>query len=299
MNTTNTLGGRYKLQAFVPGHPPRVLADWFSNLITDYGMDSINSYYEYIWAYCSVGSGAAAPAFSNTQLAGKIATTSSQVSAVYGAEADYIWRRITYQFPQGAAAGNLAEVGVGAKDNGSGLFSRALIKDAQGTPTTITVLPDEVLQVIWEFRLYYPTQTTTLLDISGSGNHEVTVDIFDKNSWRLSASSFNHFYVYSSYLYLYAGVAGIFPATQSSITSYSANDSIYTGDFFYSYLNGSFQVKKKYVIPVHLCNFSDGINLIKFGASNSTKYQAYIDPPIMKTTEKQLTLNLSFNWARA
>ena len=67
----------------------------------------------------------------------------------------YYGGRITWRFGQGIAAGNISEVGLGWGN--SNLWNRALIKDANGNPTTITVLSDEYLDVVSEIRVY-PTQ---------------------------------------------------------------------------------------------------------------------------------------------
>lgn len=65
------------------------------------------------------------------------------------------WTRLTRQFGEGVAAGIIAEVGAGWAANGDTLFSRALITDGAGNPTTITVLSDEYLTVIYELRRFW------------------------------------------------------------------------------------------------------------------------------------------------
>jgi len=267
MNTVSKVAGRYKIQAFVPGRPPRVLADWFPNLITDYGMDLMSgavSGYTEMWNYCSVGTGNAPPAFGNTNLVNRKASTNSTASSLIGNEENYIWRRITYQFPQGAATGNLAEVGIGVSSTGDRLFSRALIKDASGNPTTITVLPDEVLQVVWEIRHYFPQPTTSTVMIAGSGEHECSVAVLNKSS---TVNVFfncisNNFYPYSR---IYSGVTGLAPETASSLT-YSKTESL-TDSTPATYTNGTFKTQK----PLH-CRL---ISLIFRQALADLKYRAH------------------------
>jgi len=304
MNTLSKIGGRYKIQAFVPGNPPRILAEWFPNLITNYGMDLMSGAigaYRDMWRYCSVGTGNAAPAFANTQLANRKATTDYRPVTTGGIEESYVWQRTTYQFAQGAAAGNLAEVGIGSMSSGAGLFSRALIKDVQGNPTTITVLPDEVLQVVWEVRHYFPTATTSTLTIAGSGEHTVSVALFNKQT------SYNSFYglkiINSHYYHVYVlhGTQGLFPETQSSIPS-GTYDSLNNTANVTPYISGSFTRKANPILPVNLFNYTEGISGFKIqqsGESSHLEYQFFIDPPIMKTNEQQLNLTFSLNWARA
>ena len=81
----------------------------------------------------------------------------------------YISHIVEYHFAIGAAAGNLSELGVGWASSGTTLFSRALILDSGGTPTTITVLSDEYLYVTYEHR-FYPSETDATGSIVFTGN---------------------------------------------------------------------------------------------------------------------------------
>ncbi|WP_251258216.1 hypothetical protein, partial [Enterobacter hormaechei] len=124
----------------------------------------------YVYTFCRVGSGNTAPAVTDTVLVSQVASSSTQQAINNGVDrsgAFYAWVRRTTRFTTGTAAGTLAEVGVSPTTSGP-LFSRALILDSGGNPTTITVLPDETLDVTYELRLY-PTLTdaTGTVDIAG------------------------------------------------------------------------------------------------------------------------------------
>lgn len=153
-----------KLIGEVPGSR-HVLADWFPNLITNQGLNYVGQYSTYLSA-CQVGTSSTAPANSDTGLVGFLVGTTTVQSTTYGAAASspyYGKITLVFRFATGVAAGNLSEVGVGRAATGSVLFSRALIVDGVGTPTTITVLSDEILDVTYELRLYVP-----LVDVTGS-----------------------------------------------------------------------------------------------------------------------------------
>lgn len=157
--------GRFKLEAKkldVDGNvvSSRLLADWFDNLITDQGLNYMGATGGWL-SSCQVGTGTAAPAVTDTALAAYLAGTntfvgSSSVGAA-GSAPYYAYVRITYRFGTGVAAGNLSEVGIGLTTTTGNLYSRALILDGGGSPTTITVLADEVLDVTYEHRTYPPT----------------------------------------------------------------------------------------------------------------------------------------------
>ncbi len=179
-------GGRYKIEAFrgitdiygnliaeIPG-TRRLCADWFSNLITNQGLNYIGEQSDYLDA-CHVGTSSTAPQFTDTGLLGFIAGTANRTSNTTSAASGspyYGKRIIVYRFGIGAAAGNLSEVGVGRTATTGNLFSRALIVDGVGAPTTITVLADEFLDVTFELRMYVP-----LIDVTGS----TTLDGISRN----------------------------------------------------------------------------------------------------------------------
>lgn len=179
LNANSGYAGWFKIEAFrtdeagqeIPGSR-RVAADWFPNLITNAGLDLLGTTGgTYVYTYCRVGSGNTAPAFTDTALVSPVAASGTEQSTANGvnrAGTFYAWRRTTIRFANGAAAGTLAEVGVSPAATGA-LFSRALILDSGGSPTTITVLSDETLDVTYELRLY-PTLTDAVgtVDISGT-----------------------------------------------------------------------------------------------------------------------------------
>lgn len=129
---------------------------FFKNIITDYGLNRLGS--GGIFNGCSVGSGTSTPSATDTQLQSQIARTTTILAAstVMSSGAPYYTARVyTYRFPEGAAAGNLSEVGINAATaTPFQLWSRALIVDGSGNPTTITVFSNEVLDVVYECRVY-------------------------------------------------------------------------------------------------------------------------------------------------
>lgn len=132
----------------------------FDNLITDTGLDLIGVGNDI--SNACVGSGSTAPANTDTALAAQISAASSlnTSSTSYNASPEYGQRTTVFRFGAGAAAGNLAEVGV---KYSSSLYARALILDGGGSPTTITVLAGEILDVTYIQRIVPPAA-----DASGS-----------------------------------------------------------------------------------------------------------------------------------
>lgn len=87
----------------------------------------------------------------------------------------YMERTYVKRFAIGQAAGNLAEVGFGNGWGSAVLFSRALIRDAQGNPTTLTVLLNESLDVIYKVRIYMPNAATESDVVVGGVSYRMRV----------------------------------------------------------------------------------------------------------------------------
>jgi hypothetical protein len=144
-------------------HPNKLLTAGLNVLATQSGWMS----------YCQVGSGLNQPLASDTALQTHVAGTSTIQDDNYGAQASvpyFGWRRRTYRFAQGVAAGNLNEVGIGWATSGAALICRHRTVNTDNEETTITVLSDEYLDVTYELRYYPP-----LVDVAGTITLDGTV----------------------------------------------------------------------------------------------------------------------------
>lgn len=156
----NSFAGKFKIEAVrldSDGNEisRRTAADWFPNLITEGGLERIADQPDFI-SYCQVGSGSTTPNINDSALSSWVAGTTSIVASSANVAASspyYVYARKTYRFAEGVATGNLTEVGA-AWLSENGLFSRALILDEFGDPTTITILSNETLDVVYELRMY-------------------------------------------------------------------------------------------------------------------------------------------------
>lgn len=113
---------------------------------------------------CQIGTGTTTPSATDTSLSSFSASTGTLQSASNFVNITtlpyYADFNMTFRFNAGALNGNYSEIGISGSN---GLFSRALIKDQSGNPTTITILSDEFLDVTFTVRQYIPTN-----DISSS-----------------------------------------------------------------------------------------------------------------------------------
>lgn len=284
--------GWFKIEATRPDGTRRVLADWFPNLILNGGLDRMGANDDYL-SWCQVGSGSTAPIAAQTALVNLIAGTDTRQKSVNGAQASapyYGWRRLTYRFAQGVAAGNLSEVGVGWATSGS-LFSRALILDGGGSPTTITVLSDEVLDVTYELRRYPGT-----VDLTGT----VVLDGVTHN-WVSRAAG-----VTAGWAWAGAGDMGLDQAISynGDIGTVTASTASGTSGILsatpLAYSSGSYTRAATVSAGLNDSNLSGGIRSILIGShyDGAGRYQIQFDPAIPKDSTKVLSLTIQHTWAR-
>ena len=296
------LGAWFRLLAISSDGSERVLSDWSPNLITDGGL---NRYNVSSWGgTCVVGSGNTAPANTDTQLATLVASTTTIQSNTTGASSlagsptvYYAHRRIRYRFNAGVAAGNLSEVGVGWAS--TTLFSRALILDGGGSPTTITVAGDEVLDVEYELRAY-PAETDStfsVIDSITAISHACVArpaTVATASQW--APLNYNDTPSAStSSSIAYDGSIG----TETSSPSGTGQTS--TSTTIGSYSNLSYERTYTATWGLDAGNIG-GISALLLRANYSSgggAWQIDINPPIDKDNTKSLSINWKFSWSRA
>lgn len=305
------MAGFFKLEAVRPDGRRRMLADWFPNLILDVGLDLPGQNGEFL-QQCAVGTGSAAPDEGDTSLAAQVAITSTRTSITSGANlsADrYTWARTVFRFSTGAAAGNLAEIGIKCSSPAT-FLSRALILDGGGDPTTITVLSDEVLDATYEFRLYPPL-------IAADGTMTVSGDDYDVSMLAAEVDSLWNL----QHGGLGAGIgfsagnctvgAHLYPSTSTLgtvTTGPSGSPGQFSSGASSSYSPGSHVQDFSYTWNLDAGNVSGGAAAVRIAVGARTSsggeatshmcYQMSVDPPLPKNSGNNLVLNFRSAWAR-
>lgn len=250
---------------------------------------------------CAVGTDNTAPAFTDTQLGGLLASTSNRTNNLEGKQSStlpyYSITQNTYTFAQGAVVGNVAEVGVGPA--ATSLFSRALIVDGSGNPTTITVLADEILVVEYELRLQVPQDDTTGTFTDGGTTYTWTAraaNLGNSNIWsgrelgvlmKLNSTPGQKPEAYDG------AIGTVFQLPSGASSSSGTVTTI-------AYTSGDYSASGSFVFSTGAANFGTGISAVSFySATLNVCYQFSISPAIMKTSSDQLTFNISYSWGRA
>jgi hypothetical protein len=290
------VSGRFKLtktcNGIITGE-----TDWIGNLILNSCLDGLCTTGQDIFSACSylsVGTGSTTPVATNVALVNRLATTTggSATSANIGVDPWYSYTYKTFTFAQGAVVGNVAELGMGTAANGSGLWTRALIKDSSGNPTTFSVFSNETLSVVYEIR-YYPIigQQTGTVVISGvtynytkqsaqiSG--QVGVGLAFPVVTHVNSNNIGKMYETSVLPTQFASISG----TPQDFDSYALA----------TYATGSFYRDETVIAGPTTGNFSTGIGSMLLGkylitSSLNGGYQIAFTPKIPKNNLQSLTL---------
>jgi hypothetical protein len=317
MNQAVTLrprvGGCFKLEAIRPDGSRRLLADWQENLITDLGLELLGSSPSGLASkYCHVGTGNATPAVGNTSLNTWLAVNTSKVGdgffsgSPYGAQESapyYGWQRGVYRFSAGTATGNLTEVGLSPVNTNAQMFSRALIKDGGGSPTTVTVLSDEMLDLTYEIRMYPPlVDDSAIVTISGTA-YTFTIraaEVDSANSWgalicRDGILHDNGNYGISSGIQAFKSfVLGAINESPTGTVTATLNKNFGTET---TYAAGSHLIDATYVWDTDTGTDAAGFSGFLITTTKGT-YQISVSPTIPKTGVNNLSLTFRVSWDR-
>ncbi len=288
------MSGRYKFTAIRPDGRERPLTGWIPNIITDVGLNLLGT--SGVLGYCHVGTNNTAATSAQTALLGWIAASSSiQENSSYAqTSAPYFGTKvIRYRFNQGVATGNLNEVGINSSSSNTVMWSRAVIVDEFGAPTTITVLADEVLDVTYELRLYPPL-------VDGSGTVSISGTSYGV-TWRAGNVTAAPWYYWmgdaASFSYqgnthaIYNGVMNAGILVMPSGTSWN------TSMTNFGYSNNSLQRDGIASYGLNDGNLAGGVKSTAFNSTLGT-YKFEFDNPIPKDATKTLTLTFRIAWSR-
>ena len=278
----------------IPG-TERVVAE-FQNLITNTGLDFLCSSSEMNPQNCQVGSGSTTPANTDSTLQTFTAlttTTFSGTSITANTSSPYYSSRVfSFRFLTGVATGTLTEIGMGITYSTPGnLLSRALILDVLGAPTSITVLSNEILDVIYTLRIYPPTTDT----VTSVGLFTVTSRacmVTDTSSWGYIPL------LYSFTVKAFPGGSHLTAITSSPHLVYTAMAGAASSASVTTYVPGSYQEVGTIIFEPELANSVLGISVITY-TTRLGSWQIEFSPAIFKTAVQRLTLAILTTIARA
>lgn len=290
--------GHFKLEAVNMETGARRFLAEFDNLITNGGMDRLANNSDWN-SWCSVGSGNTAPAFTDSGLVTFIASTNNTSSTSNGNSGSSPWfgQAIkTFRFAIGTATGNLSEIGIGWSSVNGSLFSRALILDGSGNPTTITILSTEALDATYTLQLYAPTADVTGTVVVSGVSYAYTL-----RAASVSSTGWGGGFVFGDQFGWNGGT--VFNGTIGAVTSTPSGSSATLGSpAKQSYTPGSFQIDTIWTMGLTDANVSGGISAAYLIGGQSRgamgAFQVGFSPAIPKDGTKTLTLTFRQSWAR-
>lgn len=281
---------------------------WFSNLITDTGMERIKISPGY--AYGLIGSSNTAPAVTDTKmgtyLAGPISDALSPTIGFRTTPQRHGYGQYNWRFDTGVGTGTVREVGATNTNSSSSylLSSRALVADSGGTPMEIVKGADQILDVYHERRVIVKlTDWTGIVDISGV-NYDVIIRAGRAYTARESFGG--------GPVALWDPTSGISPNVGFSpglayatdidpnVWGYPSGTGVAaTGETSTTVIDdGTWYETTQIEVLLDGFNVVGGIRSI-FLPAGCSSWQVQFDPVVPKTNEKRLRLNFKFTYARA
>lgn len=275
----------------------------FPNMILDQGLDrfgsvNANQLYRAFW----VGTGTTPPAPSDSSLVNGLPTSVSLASEgmTYGPAPDY-WA--AHEMVGTSTVGqfgntNLTEIGVGHGSNAALLFSRALILDSNGNPTSFPLLSDEQLRATYQLRVYPPLNDAIYeVDVSGMRTATVRALRAGGGGWGVQSPTFggsNASPLGTEATNFYQG--GLSALTAISPQGSQVGSSSGGGITVNPYSSGSLKLGwrrswgpmdgNSSSFRTHVC------------AHVCAAFQVEYDPPIAKSNIQSLYLDYEFSWER-
>lgn len=294
MQVSNKLEGKYQIKILAADGSVRLLTDWFSNLITNSGLDRMAQNSDYLM-YCLVGSSREATTVNDVSMPSVIArTTNATQSWSTGSEEPYYISVSTeYVFQDMYIVGSISEVGIGWNHTGTELFSHALITNKDGIVSPIKLIDGDTLVVTYELRMYPSIEDKTgVVSILGipynwTVRSAGVTDIreFTLYSWNLPEPG-NEVYL-----------AEVVDSPITTKDSYPVGESANIDVSISAYTPGSY--KQSFLLKLMPAdgNLVNGIQSIILTIGWAC-YQIGFTPTIMKTDRQIIAINITHSWGR-
>jgi hypothetical protein len=267
----------------------------FKNIITDVGLDAVGTaQIPSLVSYCAVGTGSTPAAATDVGLQTEAGRTNANGGFVdtWGTDANnvYTWGKRTRVFTAAQANGNLTEIGMFQYSSGAPIWCRQLIRDANGTPTTITKTSEYELRAVYELRLYPEVaDVVTSTVINGTAQNVTSRRAFwgNANNWNplryvmLANDGTN---------------CGVYTGVLGPITGQPSGTATYVNGVVGSYTAGSYQRTATVTYGATVANGTIK-SLGTFDFTPSTQYE--LTNAVNKTDTQKLVAVFTSSWGRA
>jgi hypothetical protein len=305
------MGGEFKLVITKPDGSVQE-TDWFDNIILNQGLDRVGSGANTVIAYAQVGTGTSTPVATQVGLDVFLAGSAQQTSPNGGVTnsgsptytENFVW---FFAFAQGAVVGNITELGVGWSATGNNLFSRALILDNLGSPTSITIVAIDQLTVYYRLKVVPPlTDTTGSVTIGGTPysytGRVASVGSFSNSVWTFWAAqigrpgSLTYPNTTDASAATYGAGSVLGAITGSPTVASGTNGTVAAG----AYTPGTFTRDDTWNWSISQGNATGGVQAIMIGYSiqGFAQFQYRFTTVIPKDNTKTMSITTRITWTR-
>ncbi len=313
MQTNMGMAGEFRAVVKRADGSTKIDTGYQKNLILNQGLDFFGGDNgTNMMEYCVIGSGNSQPVYTQNKLdaiVGRATGVGYSIKYDYDASRDgnlYKTNKVCKYSFTGLNNVNISELGLASTyDNTSNYYlcTRALIKDSQGNPTTITVLSGEILEIYYKLWAVFDTTDKTgiinLLDgVGGSTAYNYKTRLSDVGSgeYRIGfvVSLFGPARI-SAYLFDSSGVDLSAITTRPSGDSFSASDSSVQ-----QYEKGSYKKFYTFIFDISAANANNRILLILlYGMCWQVRFGSVADDsPIVKNNTQTLSIPVEVSWGR-
>lgn len=335
INIAPKVKGRFKLRAMKGNIIMRESA-WCPNLIVNGWFNQLFAGPPSTYGICGflAGAGTATPAETDTALVNYLGGGNDYQEGYITTNATVSPRSMTvgvrYRGTEGAVVGNVSEIamywntsGIAPASNRS-IINRARVVDEFGNPTSITVLLDEFLEVIWEFTYFAIEGATGTLTVNIAGtpthfDYEIQPVSMNNNlAWYKTLGTFTGGGVRMETSGIPIGRSGsVYCCNLANVNSFGdpASASAPTGittfaNNFTSYVMGAYTVNSKtrlttIRLPLNNGNHaSPGARTIYLSLSGPSQapwctHQMLLDGPVLKTALQLFDLPINVSMRNA
>lgn len=314
MQANMGMAGEFRVVVKRANGSTRIDTGYQKNLILNQGLDFFGGGNgSNMMAYCVIGSGNSQPVYTQNKLDTAIkGVTGATFSTKYDYDASrdgnlYKTNRVCKYSFTGLNNVNISEVGLASTYSSATTYflcTRALIKDSQGNPTTITVLSGEILEIYYKLWAIYDTTDKTgtfnlLNGVGGSVAYNYTAKLAVVGNARYKD-------IGSPISLSFAGIdysTSLLSSDIVSVTSYPTTGMVFYSDSISSwsaYSQGSYRITSMQVLTASQGNANIRANVIgtSLGAYQIRFGSVADDSPITKTNTQTLSIPIEFSWGR-
>jgi hypothetical protein len=289
----------------------------FGNLIVDSGLDAVGATgttLDDIVSHLAVGTDDTPPGPTDIELGNEIGRTNSdggfgdELVRESGVWSEFWKSRV---FSEGEANGDLKELGVFTGASGS-MFNRALFRDENGVPTTITKTSEDVLRVLVGVRVWVDLDDVILSGVTISGeSYDVysgtvsRVDFWTGTTSIRIPSRFGFWGQQTStntFGSIRADEPQGLPTNRNENTTGGTSDNVANVINRAAYVDGSSKREYEAQWGPARANFPGGVGRIGYRLHGSSgaqaEYMIAFDPPLPKTEDDRLIIQAEFPFGR-